>query len=68
MEGRCPKTYRVFVVKMLCLVAHVCWRYGCFMDMCKGKIIGSEPVEQGRVICSTVSNGVGVRRLCGQGL
>ena len=38
------------------------------MDMCKGKIRGGEPVDQGRVSCSMVSYWVGVRRLSGQGL
>ena len=38
------------------------------MDMCKRKIRGSEYVDQGRVSCSMVSYGVGVRRLSGQGL
>ena len=67
-EGWCSKTNGVFVVYVLCLVAHVCWRYGGFMDICKGEIRGGEPVDQGSISCSMVSYRVGVRRLSGHGL
>ena len=53
---------------MLCLVAHVYWRYGGLMDMCKGEIRRGEHVDQGSVSFPMVSYEVWGRGLIGQGL